>query len=101
MKKNGIQSIGSLSIDGGVSSNTYLMDYLSKLLGIEIIKPKESEITALGGCYLAGLGLGLWSDLEQVKKIEKQKDIIKQEICMDNIRKYGLWEKAVDRIIGI
>ena len=99
IEKNGIQSIGSLSIDGGVTNNVFLIDYLSKLLGIEIIKPKENEITALGGCYLAGLGLGLWSDLEQIKKIEKQKEIIKNEINRDNIRKFERWEKAVDRII--
>ena len=99
IEKNGIQSISSLSIDGGVTSNTFLIDYLSKLSGIEIIKPEESEITALGGCFLAGLGLGIWSDLEEVKKIKKQKKIIKNKICIDNIRKFERWEKAVDRII--
>ena len=99
--ENGIQAIGSLSIDGGVTNNSYLIDYLSKLSGLEIIKPRESEITALGGCYLAGLGAGVWSDLEQVKKIEKQKDIIQHEKNIDNIRKYERWEKVVDKIIGI
>ena len=100
IEKNGIQSIRSLSIDGGVTNNAFLIDYLSKLLGIEIIKPRENEITALGGCYLAGLGLGIWSDLDEIQKIEKQKEIIRHEKYMDNIRKFERWEKAVDRIIG-
>ena len=100
IETNGIQSIRSLSIDGGVTNNVFLINYLSKLLGIEIIKPEESDITALGGCYLAGLGLGIWSDLGQIKGIEKQKKIIKNDINMDYIRKFERWEKAVDRIIG-
>ena len=99
IEKNGIQSISSLSIDGGVTNNEFLIDYLSKLLGIEIIRPEASEITALGGCYLAGLGLGVWSDLEQIKKIEKKTTIIKNEKKIKNIRKFERWEKAVDKII--
>ena len=83
-----------------MTNNAFLTDYLSRLSGIEIIRPEESEITALGGCYLAGLGLGLWSDPEQIKKIKKQKTVIKNEINMDNVRKFERWEKTVDRIIS-
>ena len=99
--KSGHQTISSLSIDGGVTNNAYLTDYLSRLSGIEIIKPKDSDITALGGCYLAGLGAGIWSDLEEVKKIEKHRTVIKQDISQENIEKFKRWEKAVDRIINI
>ncbi len=98
---NSIETIKSLSIDGGVSNNTFLINYLSELSGIEIIKPKESEITALGGCYLAGLGLGVWSDPDQIKKIEKQQQIIKNDINRNNIVKYEKWIEIVNKIIGI
>ena len=101
IERSGIQSIGSLSIDGGVTNNTYLIDYLSRLSGIEIIRPQENEITALGGCYLAGLGLGVWSDPDMIKKIEKKKEIIQHEINIDYIRKFERWEKAVERIIAV
>lgn len=100
IEKNGIQSISSLSIDGGVANDIFLIDYISKLLGIELIMQKDSEITALGGCYLSGLGLGIWSDLEEVKKIVKQRKIIKNEIKLDNIQKFERWEKTVEKIIG-
>ena len=68
---------------------------------IRIIKPKETEITALGGCYLAGLGLGVWSDPDQIKKIEKQQQIIKNDINRNNIARYEKWIKIVDKIIEI
>ena len=101
IETNGIETVKSLSIDGGVSNNDFLINYLSELSGIEIIKPKKSEITALGGCYLAGLGLGVWSDLNQIKKIKKQQQIIKNDINRNNIARYEKWIEIVNKIIGI
>ncbi len=101
IKVNKIETIKSLSIDGGVSNNDFIINYIAGLSGIDIIKPMESEITALGGCYLAGLGLGVWSDFNQIKKINKQKQVIKQDINKDYIDKFEKWKMVVDRIINI
>ncbi|RKX81578.1 MAG: glycerol kinase, partial [Spirochaetes bacterium] len=95
------ETITTLSVDGGVSKNNFLINYLSELSEISIIKPKESEITALGGCYLAGLGLGVWSDLDQIKKIKKDQVIIKNDIDRANIVKYEKWKEIVTKIIDI
>ncbi|MCK5153139.1 MAG: hypothetical protein KAQ93_02170 [Spirochaetales bacterium] len=95
------ETITTLSVDGGVSNNNFLVNYLSELSGIRIIKPKESEITALGGCYLAGLGLGVWSDLDQIKKIKKDQVVIKKDINRGNIVKYEKWKEVVTAIIAI
>jgi len=101
IEENKIEKITTLSIDGGVSNNNFLINYLSELSGVRIIKPIDREITALGGCYLAGLGLGVWSDLDQIKKIKKDQTIIKNEINGDNIVKYEKWKKIVTKIIDI
>jgi len=101
IQENETKTITTLSVDGGVSNNNFLINYLSELSGIRIIKPKESEITALGGCYLAGLGLGVWSDLDQIKKIKKDQVIIKDKINRENIVKYEKWKEIVTKIIDI
>ncbi len=101
IQENEAETISTLSVDGGVSNNNFLINYLSELSGISIIKPKESEITALGGCFLAGLGLGVWSDLNQIKKIKKDQVVIKNYINRENIVKYEKWKEIVTKIIDI
>jgi glycerol kinase len=101
IKTNGIETITSLSVDGGVSNNEYLMNYLAEVSGIEIIKPEDKEIATLGGCFLTGLGLGIWTDTGQIKKINKQKQIIKKNINKDYAAKYEKWRDIVDKIIDI
>ena len=101
IQANKIETIKSLSVDGGVSNNDFIINYIAGLSGIEIIKPMESEITALGGCYLAGLGLGVWSDFDQLKKIKKDQVIIKNDINSKHIVKYEKWKEIITKIIDI
>lgn len=56
-----------LKVDGGASRNNLLMQYQADLLGIDVIRPKVTETTALGAAYLAGLAVGFWKDLDEVK----------------------------------
>ena len=44
------------------------MQYQANLLGINVIRPKITETTALGAAYLAGLAVGFWKDIDEVKK---------------------------------
>jgi glycerol kinase len=53
-----------LKVDGGASNNNFLMQFQSNILDNEIRRPKISETTALGACYLAGVGIGLWKKEE-------------------------------------
>ena len=57
-----------LKVDGGASRNNLLMQYQANLLGINVIRPKITETTALGAAYLAGLAVGFWKDIDEVKK---------------------------------
>lgn len=56
-----------LKVDGGASRNNLLMQYQSDLLGIEVIRPKITETTALGAAYLAGLAVGFWGSIDEIK----------------------------------
>lgn len=57
-----------LKVDGGASRNNLLMQYQANLLGIKVVRPKITETTALGAAYLAGLAVGFWRDLDEIKQ---------------------------------
>lgn len=68
MQKNTKIQINSLKVDGGASANRLLMQFQSDILGISLYRPIISETTALGAAYLAGLAVGFWKDLEDIKQ---------------------------------
>lgn len=57
-----------LKVDGGASRNNLLMQYQANLLSIKVVRPKITETTALGAAYLAGLAVGFWKDLDEIKQ---------------------------------
>lgn len=57
-----------LKVDGGASRNNLLMQYQANLLGIKVVRPRITETTALGAAYLAGLAVGFWKDLDEIKQ---------------------------------
>lgn len=57
----------SLTVDGGASANDFLMQFQADILGVEVLRPKCIETTALGAAYLAGLATGYWSDKAEIK----------------------------------
>ncbi len=56
--------LSSLRVDGGASKNDFLMEFQSDILNCNIYRPSINETTALGACYLAGIGLGIWTKEE-------------------------------------
>lgn len=58
--------IKTLRVDGGASVNNFLLQFQSDILGIDVIRPKVTESTALGAAYLAGLSAGVWNSLENI-----------------------------------
>ncbi|MBQ5411864.1 MAG: glycerol kinase GlpK [Oscillospiraceae bacterium] len=56
-----------LKVDGGASANNFLMQFQSDITGIDIIRPRTLETTALGAACLAGLAVGLWKDEAELK----------------------------------
>lgn len=60
-------SITALKVDGGASANRLLMQFQSDILGIPLYQPMIRETTALGAAYLAGLAVGFWKDLDEIR----------------------------------
>jgi len=56
--------VTELRVDGGACVNDLLMQFQADLLGIPVVRPQVTETTALGAAYLAGLGVGVWPDLD-------------------------------------
>lgn len=67
--------IKELRVDGGATVNDTLLQFQSDLLQVPVIRPKVTETTALGAAYLAGLAVGYWDDIEDIRKqwnVDKQ-----------------------------
>lgn len=60
-------AITALKVDGGASANNFLMQFQSDIIRSTVCRPKCIETTALGAAYLAGLAVGYWSGLDDVK----------------------------------
>ena len=67
MEKDLGSPITSLNVDGGASANNFLLQFQSDILRTKVVRPKVVETTALGACYLAGLAVGYWKDIEHIK----------------------------------
>ncbi|MDP6671996.1 MAG: glycerol kinase GlpK [Arenicellales bacterium] len=68
IEKDSGQKVLSMKVDGGAAQNDCLMQTQSDLLNAEIVRPTQLETTALGAACLAGLGAGLFTDLDDIRK---------------------------------
>ena len=68
MEKDSGLKIRHLKVDGGASANNFLMQFQSDILNAEVIRPQCVETTAMGAAFLAGLAVGYWTDVEDVKR---------------------------------
>jgi glycerol kinase len=95
MAADGVES-GKVLVDGGMVANDWLCQFLSDILQVNIERPTNMETTAIGAAYLAGLELGLYKDLEQIKESKHIERTFTPSIDTD-IRKRLLnkWQKAV------
>ena len=96
MQEDTDMKIPVLKVDGGAAMNNYLMQFQSDIIGIEIARAKNLETTALGAAFLAGLAVGFWKDLDEIKKLNEAGETFTPS--MNNARKeqlYRGWKKAV------
>ncbi|MBQ3616049.1 MAG: glycerol kinase, partial [Anaerotignum sp.] len=61
-------SLSNLKVDGGASANNYLVQTQADISGAPVLRPRCVETTAMGAAYLAGLAVGYWSSLEDIRK---------------------------------
>jgi glycerol kinase len=68
MQKDSGIDIRELRVDGGATINNQLMQFQSDLLQAKVVRPKITETTALGAAYLAGLAVGYWGNIDEIRK---------------------------------
>jgi glycerol kinase len=66
MAKDWPEDISELRVDGGMAANNWLMQFLADVTNTPIDRPQNTETTALGAAFLAGLQCGLWSSLDEI-----------------------------------
>jgi len=101
MQKDSDVELTALKVDGGMVYNDLLMDFQASILGVPVIRPKFSETTALGAAYAAGLAVGFWDNLEDLRA-NWQVDKIWQPSMSPEKRDllWRDWLKAVERSFG-
>lgn len=90
-----------LRVDGGPTGNKFLMQFQADMLNVNIIKSDVAELSSMGSVYLAGLGIGVWKDKEEIKLLRKDSQEY-MPVMEDEIRAnyyYG-WHEAVKRVLS-
>ncbi len=67
MEKDAGVRLAELKVDGGASRDNLMMQFQADILGTAVIRPQVTETTAMGACYLAGLAVGYWSSLDEIR----------------------------------
>ncbi|XP_033182369.1 putative glycerol kinase 5 [Anabas testudineus] len=98
--------ITKIRVDGGVSSNDFIMQLTADLFGRKVARPQHHEMSCLGAAFVAGLGVGFWRTREELKKLQSTgevflpKDAHKEGAGCQNreyIHTFQSWERALRR----
>jgi glycerol kinase len=91
----------TLRVDGGMTANNLLMQFLSDVLDVPVVRPIVAETTCLGAAYAAGLAVGYWTGTDELKA--NWHKAAEWEPSMEpaaRARGYRKWKKAVERTVG-
>jgi len=93
------QAISALKVDGGAAANNLLMQFQADLLGTDVIRPKNLQTTSLGAAFLAGLGIGLWRNEEEIRGAWKIGRAFRPKLTQaERERQLGKWRRALERL---
>lgn len=92
--------INELRVDGGAAANSLLLEFLADITGVTVERPRDTETTAAGAAYLAGLAVGFWEDREEIlKKRQVDKRFQPQREREEVHRLYQGWQQAVKALL--
>ena len=98
MERDAGVRLAELKVDGGASRNNLMMQFQADILGSSVVRPEVTETTALGACYLAGLAVGYWSSLDEVKRQWKAERVFSPSGAPVDELKAG-WADAISRTV--
>jgi len=86
----------TLKVDGGMVANGFLMGFLADIAGIEVIRPKFQETTALGAAFLAGIGISHWKGIEDLADCWQQDHTFKPSMPSEEAKRlYFGWKRCI------
>lgn len=99
MEQDTGKRLDELRVDGGATSNNYLMQYQADILDIPVIKPSNSDTTALGAAYLAGMQANIWPQIQNLQELQADSTRL-EPVMKPDLRSHELhyWKKAVKRV---
>jgi glycerol kinase len=98
MNKDSGVNLTALKVDGGMVFNELLMQFQSDILGVPVIRPTVAETTALGAAYAAGLAVGFWAKVDDLRaNWGKDREWEPKMDAKDREKTYKKWKKAVTR----
>ncbi len=90
----------ALRVDGGAAANNTLMQIQADYLGVSVVRPEVIESTVTGAAYLAGLGVGLWQGVDEIKKVWRTNKTFQSSMTSDaRVDRLLRWQKAVHRAL--
>ena len=95
MQKDANTTFKSLKVDGGGSINDLLMQIQANLLDVEVIRPDNTETTALGAAFFAGLATGYWNSIDSLSEIWKINQRFEPIQNKETQKIIDLWEKRI------
>jgi glycerol kinase len=98
MEADSGETLKELRVDGGAAASDFLMQFQADILGKRIVRPADSETTALGAAYLAGLAVGFFKSLGEVEEFWRAERIYEPSMREDRREElYEGWRAAVER----
>ena len=98
MERNSGIKLKELKVDGGASKNDFLMQFQADILNCRVVRPKDIETTALGACYLAGLGCGIFKSEDEIKELWEADRVFEPQMDEETRESlYAQWCKAVEK----
>jgi glycerol kinase len=98
--RDAIAPLKSLHVDGGMARNAWFLQCQANTLGIPILQAAQSESTALGAAFLAGLKVGVWPDLQALRSLAKEARRFEPALPeAERHERLAVWRKAVQAVI--
>ncbi len=98
MRRDSGREIPSFKVDGGASANNLMMQFQADMLGTEVVRPQNLQTTSLGAAFLAGLGAGVWSGTDAIRRAWKVGKVFKPKMKPEARERYlTKWRRAVER----
>ena len=92
----------TMRVDGGMSNNNWMMQFLADILNIKVERPTNHETTVMGAAYLAGLRVGFFNNLRDIEDLWKSDRIFVPNMDADERQlMYSNWKKTVNNLIGL